>query len=311
MRALNLQLDEQSYMQRFAKVRGFNYNTMEIAYFVTAEPLDMAHKKHKYFGGTNRVNHLGPIACPPFTAEHHHMIQWKDKKDVFSMACKAACKVGGAGPEGSEATVRKPETWEPFSYHSYLSQVWAELIHSHSVEGVVDFTTGPGYVAEACLMEGIPYVGFTQTAQHEAAVRRYLFRRVWELTGKVGHRFFEPELHTLLQEPEKAMAKDPENSNPKKNPAEKDDPKVGGSAPSGGSGGASSSGGSAPSKGAKRKQGAATAGTGGGLGSDILAAIAAMGSEPKQEPKPGNKKVKIEAGVAHQEPEDSASDAEA
>jgi len=36
-----------------------------------------------------------------------------------------------------------------------------------------------------------------------------------------------------------------------------------------------------------------------------------MGSEPKQEPKAGNKKVKIEAGVAHQEPEDSASDAEA
>ena len=41
------------------------------------------------------------------------MIQWKEKKDVFSMACKAACGVGGAGPEGSEATVRKLETWEP------------------------------------------------------------------------------------------------------------------------------------------------------------------------------------------------------
>ena len=100
VRALNLQLDEQSYMQRFAKVRGFNYNTVEIAYSVTAEPLDMAHKKHKYFGGTNRVNHLGPIACPAFTTEHHHMIQWKDKKDVFSLACKAACRVGGAAPWG-------------------------------------------------------------------------------------------------------------------------------------------------------------------------------------------------------------------
>ena len=107
VRPLHLTLDEQSYMQRFAKVRGFGYNTMETSYFVTAEPLDMAQKKHKYFDGTNRVNGLGPIACPPFTAEHHHMIQWKEKKDVFSMACKAACKVGGPGPE---STVRKPES---------------------------------------------------------------------------------------------------------------------------------------------------------------------------------------------------------
>ena len=175
---MNLQLDEQSYMQRFAKVRGFNYNTVEIAYSVTAEPLDMAHKKHKYFGGTNRVNHLDPIACPASTAEHHHHDPVEGQERRVQPGLQGGLPGRGRSPMGSESTVRKPETWEPFSYHSYLSQVWAELIHSHSVEGVVDFTTGPGYVAEACLMEGVPYVGFTQTPQHEAAVRRYLFKRV-------------------------------------------------------------------------------------------------------------------------------------
>ena len=197
-RAVTLHRDEETFLARFERVRGFSYEFTETMYCVTAQALDMPVKKRKVFNGTNRSNVLGPIACPPYTPTHHNMVPWKIKKDLHSSTCKMACRVGGAGPEGAPATPRKPETVEPVAFHAYTAPLWEELIHSHSVSGVIDFNAGAGYVAEACVAAKIPYVGFVQTPTHEKVVRRYLYKRTWDLMCTPGALHFDANLRNLI-----------------------------------------------------------------------------------------------------------------
>ena len=134
----------------------------------------------------------------PYTPTHHNLVPWKVKKDVHSATCKMACRVGGAGPEGATATPRKPETVEPVAYHAYTAALWEELLHSHSVSGVIDFNAGGGYVAEACVAAKIPCVGFVQTPTHEKVVRHYLYKRTWDLMCTPGSAHFDANLRTLI-----------------------------------------------------------------------------------------------------------------
>ena len=101
-RLVFLHLEEESYLARYEKIRGFGYNLTETLYVISNDVLDMAVRRRRLFPGTNRSNVMGPIACPAFTSEHHHLLPWKLKRDVFSQAAKVACRVGGAGPEGAE-----------------------------------------------------------------------------------------------------------------------------------------------------------------------------------------------------------------
>ena len=77
---------------------------------------------------------------------------------------------------------------------------WEEVILSHSVVGVIDFTPGAGYLAEACLAEKVPYVGFVQTTTTERAVRRYLFKRMWGLMCTPGSAHYAAALRELVAE---------------------------------------------------------------------------------------------------------------
>lgn len=199
VRALLLTKDEDSYLSRFRTVRGFGYDLTETGYCVTAGMLEMPVKKRKIYQGTNRSNSIGPIGCPPFTSSAaHNLIAWKEKKDFYSASAKIACRVGGVAPPGSEETERKPETIEPANFHGYVSVFWEEILHSHSVVGVIDFTPGAGYLAEACLAEKISYTGFVQTATGERAVRRYLFKRMWDLMCKPGSAHYDAALRNLI-----------------------------------------------------------------------------------------------------------------
>ena len=198
VRPLLLTKDEESYLSRFRTVRGFGYDLTETAYCVTAGVLEMPVKKRRIYPGTNRSNSIGPIGCPPFTSEAHNLVAWKEKKEFYSASAKIACRVGGAAPPGSEEVERKPETVEPANFHGYVSVFWEEVLHSHSVVGVVDFTPGAGYLAEACLAEKIPYVGFVQTATGERVVRRYLFKRMWDLMCKPGSAHYDATLRNLI-----------------------------------------------------------------------------------------------------------------
>ena len=199
VRTLLLTKDEDSYLSRFRTVRGFSYDLTETGYCVTAGMLEMPVKKRKIYQGTNRSNSIGPIGCPSFTSSAaHNLVAWKEKKDFYSATAKMACKVGGQAPPGSEELERKPDSVEPANFHGYVSVFWEEILHSHSVVSVIDFTPGAGYLAEACLAEKIPYTGFVQTATGERVVRRYLFRRMWDFMCKPGSAHYDAALRNLI-----------------------------------------------------------------------------------------------------------------
>ena len=199
VRPVMLHFDEETYLTRFEKVRGFAYNLSETMYTITPSVLEMPFRKLKAFPGSNRKNVLGPIAFQPYTAEHHNLVQWSEKKNIWSPAAKLACRVGGVGEEGTtRSKERSPETVEPVCFHAYSREVWSEILHMHSAVGFLDFTVGSGYAAEACIIAGIPYVGFVQTEVHETVTRRYLFGRMWELMQKPGNTHYEPDLPSVL-----------------------------------------------------------------------------------------------------------------
>ena len=126
------------------------------------------------------------------------MLPWKVKALTFSDKVKLACKVGGAGSDGAQSLQRKPDSLEPLSWHQSSWIFWAEMFHSHNVTGVIDFTAGAGYVAEAALREKIPYLGIGMTVAHVNTMRHYLFTRMWELMLKPGSDHYVSELHEAL-----------------------------------------------------------------------------------------------------------------
>lgn len=206
-RVLRVSLDEEGFFGRFEKVRGFNFNLTEDYFCVSKDFLDMPVRHGKHFPKrSNRNNNLGPVACPPFVPECSHMLPWKVKKEVFSEKSKLGCRVGGAAPANSEKVQRKPDSSEPLCYHQLPWKFWAEMIHGHNVQGVVDFTVGAGYIAEAALRERVPYLGFCQTVVHCNVVRQYLFGRLWGLMQEAGCEHYCPELHEALAGPQAAAA---------------------------------------------------------------------------------------------------------
>ena len=185
-------------MARLDKVRGFNYNMSETVHCVTATQMDLVPKKRKHFLGTNRTNTMGPLAFAPFTDENHLMLKWKDKKECFSLAARASCKIGGAAPEHAEKTVQKPETIEPLTYHSLSDKFWDEMIHSQCATGIFDYTVGPGYLAESAIANKLLYFGVVHTEKHASVVKTYLIKRVWKMMQTEGHEYYEPGLVELL-----------------------------------------------------------------------------------------------------------------
>ena len=103
----------------------------------TAEPLDMAHKKHKYFGGTNRVNHLGPIACGPAGTRHRVRRWWLCP---IELRARTSCRSGTwmARPRAPEAKA-----------HSGSGLVQVFRARSHPVEPAQSRRLGPFLEKEA------------------------------------------------------------------------------------------------------------------------------------------------------------------
>lgn len=198
-RVLKVHLDEEGYFARFDKVRGFSFNLNEDYHCITKEPLDMPVRLGKHYPKrSNRNNTLGPVACPAFVPEHAHMQPWKIKKDIWSEKSKMSCRVGGPAPTAHEKTTRKGDTMEPVNFHQLPWKFWAEMIHSHNCQAVIDCTVGAGYVAEAAIHERVPYLGICQTTLHSNITRQYLFARVWKLMQEHGSDFYIPELHEAL-----------------------------------------------------------------------------------------------------------------
>ena len=87
---------------------------------------------------------------------------------------------------------------EPANFHGYCATFWESLLDNHSIIGVIDFTPGAGYLAEACVSLKIPYLGFVQTPTAERVIRRYLFKRTWDFMCKPGSPHYEAALRDLI-----------------------------------------------------------------------------------------------------------------
>ena len=71
----------ETYLSRFAEVRGCTYDLTETLHCVAGVPLDMPYKKRRIYPGTNRSNSIGPSMCPSFTSEEaHNLIPWTENK---------------------------------------------------------------------------------------------------------------------------------------------------------------------------------------------------------------------------------------
>ena len=84
VRPLHLIKDEETYLSKCSKVRGFTYDLTETLYCVTSVPLDMPHNKRRIYPRTNRNNSIGPVMCPSFTSEEaHNLTPWKEKQGLL------------------------------------------------------------------------------------------------------------------------------------------------------------------------------------------------------------------------------------
>ena len=75
-----------------------------------------------------------------------------------------------------------------------------------ATQSLVWWTSPAGYLAEACLVEKIPYTGFVQTNAGERVVRRYLFKRMRDLMCKPGSAHYDAALRNLLGADDAAAA---------------------------------------------------------------------------------------------------------
>ena len=139
------------------------------------------------------------------------------------MASKAACRSGGAGPEGAESLNRTADSVEPLCYHGLPRLFWEDVIHAYDVKAVLDLTAGPATCAEAALNLRVPYYGLCQTFQHLATIKKHLTKRMWEYMKDPENPHYEQGLTESLKK--EAPKKDPKK---KPGPKKKDPKKTGG-----------------------------------------------------------------------------------
>ena len=161
-------------------------------------PVEPPVVNKKFYNGTNRMKWFGPIVFLPFEAKHHCMLKWKVKKDCFSTACKASCKVGGAGPEGVGPQSRSNEKMEPLAYHALPLSFWLEFIHCFNIGAIFDYTPAGGIVAEAAIEAKINYYGLCQTETHQKELHKHLVKRTWAAMMDGSSSQFVPALAKLM-----------------------------------------------------------------------------------------------------------------
>ena len=61
-------------------------------------------------------------------------------------------------------------------------------------QSAIDYTAGPGYLTQACISNKVPDVGVVQTEKHEAVVKQYFNKKVWDMMHTEGNSNYDPGL---------------------------------------------------------------------------------------------------------------------
>ncbi len=200
----------------------------------TARPLSLPYRKRLHFKDCSHDNWAPVIGTVEFERwETCWTLRFKEKKRLFGDFHVA---VGGAGdaepvddqPEiqvadideeevvedklpGTEqlvvkpgrlnrAVIREDSNIEPVFMHALGSKVYEELLHSFSIQAMVDGTPGPGNCALACIKRRVPYIGLCLSDGHADLLLHQLQYLVFQEMKKEDSPLFEPSLGKMLVE---------------------------------------------------------------------------------------------------------------
>ena len=199
VRVIHLALDESSLRDRMDKVRGFSsLNQMERLFLVCRDLLDLnEHDRLHWSGCTNRGNNIGPIAVAAAESDETWRMPVKAKKDIIGKNAKIL--VGGpAEDDGGEADAgSKPlrkaarSGLEPVFFHAMPISTDEEWHHSYDLCAVISLTVGPGNDALTCVRNRKPFFGVTLTAEHSAALTKWLESQV----QSHSYIYVQPHMH--------------------------------------------------------------------------------------------------------------------
>ena len=90
---------------------------------------------------------------------------------------------------------RKPENFEPVSYHTMPLEFYEELHASFGVKELVDLAAGGGQAAKAFLRMKKPYVGVCCSEFHRAALENHLKDTVLKWFTDPESKHFQPSMN--------------------------------------------------------------------------------------------------------------------
>lgn len=82
---------------------------------------------------------------------------------------------------GRDGTVVRSDTnVEVVFFHSWPELIYAELVHSFCLKGVVDLTAGSGAAALACIKAKKPYLGCCLSDCHKEHLEQHILKKIFD-----------------------------------------------------------------------------------------------------------------------------------
>eukprot|EP00959_Pyramimonas_sp_CCMP1952_P280363 5860552-Pyramimonas_sp.AAC.1 len=125
-------------------------------------------------------------------------LSFKEKKEIYS---SRRCEVGGQTPgitdDNKPAKVLDDDI-QPVTWHGQPKSLYAELGHAPKAKAFVNLTSIDDVLAEHCIENNIPYVGFVFNECHRKALETRLAQRTFALMQDENSPLYQPKLCTLL-----------------------------------------------------------------------------------------------------------------
>ena len=124
--------------------------------------------------------------------QHITLFCRSDKEEILS---KDRCvkKTADAEAKDSEEPAGGAQLESVFSAAVLPTDFYRDLIKGHSAKGLLDLSVGQGCSARACLLERVPFVGFTLSEQHSKRLEVQLTDFIVAEMKREGSTHYRPE----------------------------------------------------------------------------------------------------------------------
>ena len=177
---------------------------VEYAHILTKESIVIAEQDRVHLEGQTTIgNFMGPLPLPA------HSDMWRVKaKRKKAMYGSFKFDVGGSTPGVTGTVARSDDDEEPVCFHGLSKVVYAEMTHMLRATAVWNLTTCDDVLAEHCIENKIPYLGFVYTEEHKQELYTRLVARTFALMQEEGNNLYEPGLVKILGNSYQQIAKD-------------------------------------------------------------------------------------------------------